>query len=567
MKSCISTAVPGRKPIELIQYYEQFAGYYPGCEMSTKRWFVENVKSDWIILDCGANIGYFTILFSQLATKGHVYAFEPTSTHKMLVQNLRHHSVKNVTTVQMALGNRVGWHDDAIFRIWGQEPERQQYLFTTIDQFIKDHEVSRVDCIKIDVDSFDFDVLQGAEEALIELNPFVMVELNHALSKRNQSNTEALEWLAKLEYENCIVLDYDNFLLKRGYRCKAKNGNLIGLSVVFANDESICATDEILEDIKLENPVPSAVRVPLEDAVTPVTNDRRVRRRESRKSSKATLTPYGLAGDMPAVQRSAQPFEPPLSTRSSTSKPYIDVSLVKVEFLQACLNFISPINYPAASRGKSLDQWKMEVDDAPIFRYIYRHIRPRRHLEFGTWRGTGTVYCLEECDATVWTVNLPDGENNSGGGHSYSHHPDELPELQAWAQKTGMTVQNMYRTDTLGFIGREYLERSLGNRVCQIYCDSKVWDTSNFPDGFFDSVLIDGGHQRESVISDTQKALPLLRSGGIMMWHDFCPPVFSKFESTRGVMQAIYLMWDALSQEMDQLFWIKPSWILLGVKK
>ncbi len=226
MKPSIFTYVPDQPPIELISYYNEFQDYYPNCEMATKHWFVQNIKKDWVILDCGANIGYFSILFARLASDGHVYAFEPTSTYDMLIENLNHHRVKNVTALHMALGEQNGLLEDAIFRIWGEEPERQEYPFITIDEFIKKQNLSRLDCIKIDVDSFDFDVLRGAEKTLIDFNPFVMVELNHALIKRNQANTQALEWLARLGYEQALVLDYDNFLLKRGLQLIGKKEDL-----------------------------------------------------------------------------------------------------------------------------------------------------------------------------------------------------------------------------------------------------------------------------------------------------------------------------------------------------
>jgi hypothetical protein len=42
-----------------------------------------------------------------------------------------------------------------------------------------------------------------------------VVELNHALSQRQQSNAEALAWLSRLGYTDAFVLDFDNFVLKR----------------------------------------------------------------------------------------------------------------------------------------------------------------------------------------------------------------------------------------------------------------------------------------------------------------------------------------------------------------
>ena len=245
----------------------------------------------------------------------------------------------------------------------------------------------------------------------------------------------------------------------------------------------------------------------------------------------------------------------------------ITIPSVPVQQLHEELCFARPIYYPKSSLNKPLEQWKMEVDDSPIFRYIYRNFRPRRHLEFGTWQGAGTLYCLEGCDATVWTINLPGGENKSNGLPAYSLYPDELASAKEWAERIGMAEQDSYRTDCLGFIGRFYLEKGLGSRVCQIYGDSTKWDISNYPPGFFDTALIDGGHQKDIVINDTAKAFKLLRSGGLIMWHDFCPPIYDKFETTLGVMRAIYQQWEWINEQTLKLFWIYPSWILVGVKK
>jgi len=71
-KKPIFTEIPGGQPIELIEYYKEFIDYYPKCELATKQWFVQNVEKNWVILDCGANIGYFSILFSRLAYTGHM---------------------------------------------------------------------------------------------------------------------------------------------------------------------------------------------------------------------------------------------------------------------------------------------------------------------------------------------------------------------------------------------------------------------------------------------------------------------------------------------------------------
>jgi hypothetical protein len=245
----------------------------------------------------------------------------------------------------------------------------------------------------------------------------------------------------------------------------------------------------------------------------------------------------------------------------------IELKVQEVERLHETLGFSEPIDYPQTSLHKPLQNWQMEIDDAPIFRYLYRNYKPQRHLEFGTWQGYGVQYCLEECEATVWTINLLQGEQLPDGQQAYCLGVSKQSDLDAWAQRVGLGHQHGYQTDAFGFVGWQYLSRGSGNRVCQIYCDSTKWDTCNYPEGFFDSVLVDGGHQSDVVINDTRKALPLLRSGGMMMWHDFCPPVSDQFAATRDVMHAIFTLWDEINQQMRLVFWIRPSWILLGIKR
>lgn len=223
----IVTRVPGHRDVELVCYYDQFLGYYENCEPETKRWFVEHARANWTILDCGANIGYYSILFSRLCPDGRVYAFEPTETAEMLRGNLRHCTAQdNVEVVRCALGAKSGEFEDSIFRVWGEAPERRRYPFTTIDAFVAQRGLA-VDAIKIDVDSFDLEVLKGARQTLLEQDPFVMVELNHALSQRQQSVPQAFEFMVDLGYRACEAYDYDNFLFKRGPLTRVPGRELI----------------------------------------------------------------------------------------------------------------------------------------------------------------------------------------------------------------------------------------------------------------------------------------------------------------------------------------------------
>jgi len=112
--------IPGRRSIELINYYKQFENDYPDAESETKRFFVDTIEKDWNIVDAGANIGQYATSFSRLSPHGYIFAFEPTSTYEMLVNNLKYAGCKNVEAFKIALSNEDVKKRDKIVRIWGQ---------------------------------------------------------------------------------------------------------------------------------------------------------------------------------------------------------------------------------------------------------------------------------------------------------------------------------------------------------------------------------------------------------------------------------------------------------------
>lgn len=122
----------------------------------------------------------------------------------------------------------------------------------------------------------------------------------------------------------------------------------------------------------------------------------------------------------------------------------------------AQLDQLSPLygKLPPISSAKRLDQWEMD-DDAPIFQFLYQAHQPRRHLEFDTWQGRGTSFCLESCPATVWTISLPNGEDRSGTWAYGECVSDSSTAPQ------GIVTAN-FGEDELGDIGRIYRKRGVG---------------------------------------------------------------------------------------------------------
>ncbi len=76
----------------------------------------------------------------------------------------------------------------------------------TLDQFIKDHPLSRVDFIKIDVEGHELNVLLGSQETIATYKPALMIEVcENYLKRANASKQELFEFFAQLNYQSALI--------------------------------------------------------------------------------------------------------------------------------------------------------------------------------------------------------------------------------------------------------------------------------------------------------------------------------------------------------------------------
>jgi FkbM family methyltransferase len=200
----------------------------------------------------------------------------------------------------------------------------------------------------------------------------------------------------------------------------------------------------------------------------------------------------------------------------------------------------------------------MERDDAPVLAQIFRAVKPAKHLEIGTWEGFGATLCARNCEAQIWTVNLPEGEVTDDGARYTSSREPFHPANPFRGGKS----------DDLVTTGWMYREAGFSNRVTQLFGDSARMTPADFGQDSFDTVFIDGGHERDIVLSDQRNALQLTGRDGIIMWHDFSlnPEVVKKQPASRGVVTAVSDDIDRLSNDYS-LFWVKDSMVMVAVPR
>ncbi|MCP3713253.1 FkbM family methyltransferase [Paraburkholderia sp. CNPSo 3274] len=150
-------------------------------------------SDDSRILDIGANIGITGILFGQLAARGKVAAIEPVpAAYRLLESNLASAGYQNVSTFNFALGNAEGEvvmqgnpnNLSGAFVVSAHSIDdgfhfRQAVKLHKLDGVFDTLGFDRLDLIKIDVEGYELDVLEGAARTLARYRPIVTLEMNY----------------------------------------------------------------------------------------------------------------------------------------------------------------------------------------------------------------------------------------------------------------------------------------------------------------------------------------------------------------------------------------------------
>ena len=147
------------------------------------RFFARALLSDGsVVLDLGANIGVTSTLIALDTPGVRVIAVEAgPATVELLRDNLAANAISNVEVVHAAIGSsdgRVHFHESSAFGHVTDDPQAVDVESVTVATLIDRHDVDRVDLIKIDVEGWEPDVIEGCGDVLERLQPIVWMELN-----------------------------------------------------------------------------------------------------------------------------------------------------------------------------------------------------------------------------------------------------------------------------------------------------------------------------------------------------------------------------------------------------
>jgi len=134
------------------------------------------IKKGDTVLDIGANIGYYTLIFAKLVGEnGKVFAFEPDPENfELLKKNVKINNYKNVVLIKKAVSNKSGKiklylseDNKGGHRIYNSYDGRKSIEIESLklDDYFKEFK-GRINFIKIDIEGAEYAALEGMNSIL-----------------------------------------------------------------------------------------------------------------------------------------------------------------------------------------------------------------------------------------------------------------------------------------------------------------------------------------------------------------------------------------------------------------
>jgi len=147
-----------------------FLGTYERHETALVRKYL---KPGMTFVDIGANIGYYSLMAAAVAgPSGRVIAFEPNPVlSAQLKRTVDHNGIRNITVEQLALAEKTGSSllfvpkesgNNTATMIANDGGRPIEVSVLTLDEYLGQHQISRVNFMKMDVEGFEPKIIQGA---------------------------------------------------------------------------------------------------------------------------------------------------------------------------------------------------------------------------------------------------------------------------------------------------------------------------------------------------------------------------------------------------------------------
>jgi len=166
------------------------------------------LEEDAVVIDVGANWGHYLYALTNDKKKKNIYAFEPLRPlSKLLQSNFRTVKVFNTalsdfsgeSIIRIPYIKQRRFYSRATLADHSEENETSIKFFPiktkTLDHFISDQKIGKLDFIKIDVEGHEIKVLAGASNTILTMKPLMQIEIE----QRHHSEISVNEIIKNIE--------------------------------------------------------------------------------------------------------------------------------------------------------------------------------------------------------------------------------------------------------------------------------------------------------------------------------------------------------------------------------
>lgn len=142
------------------------------------------------VIDAGACLGDTAVAFSLAVGKtGKVFAFDPLSAHCAVAEfNATQNGLDNIFVHQQGLGEVNNGipikkiSTDRVLPGFNPDTVSNKISITSIDEFVENHQIEKIDFIKMDVEGWELRALKGARSTIDKYRPKLAICLYHKFS-------------------------------------------------------------------------------------------------------------------------------------------------------------------------------------------------------------------------------------------------------------------------------------------------------------------------------------------------------------------------------------------------
>jgi len=198
-----------------------------------------------VLIDVGSNMGYCSLLASEVVGEdGKIIAIEPSERDFIrLLDNINLNNLKNVSSYRLVISDREGDASILIaseersalntlgteFAYKGVEKLRSETVkSTTLDAFIEEERIEKIDVLKLDIEGSEYQALKGAKNSIEKFRPTIILGLNGVALKANHSSVDDVDALLReLRYKAYDVTFDEKFQLTPLSDIRKASGKII----------------------------------------------------------------------------------------------------------------------------------------------------------------------------------------------------------------------------------------------------------------------------------------------------------------------------------------------------